>query len=147
MRGGDPDQPVAAVRPGHGRVDLETAAAEHAVGLAREALGGWEPCRDAEELWARLAAAHERLRTLLAARPGLRTVLASAPATAAPQDDPWLDAVVDDAVALGLVGEPHLPLCRAATAAVVGAADRLALSGRPVGADDLPRVLLNLWRG
>lgn len=124
-----------------GRDDLVAAVADAASLAVAEALGEWQPQADEPAFWAAFQAAFDRLQALLADRPELRAVLTTEKGPAR-----WLDACFADAVRLGLVTAGNQLLVRAATAAVIAAADALELAqpGATSG-EDLQHLLQRIW--
>lgn len=141
-----------------GRDDLVRAVVASAVEAVSRALGPWSSHREPESFWADVDGALSRLQGLFAAQPQLRAVLLSTltarpggpGATAATGHDAgpdaWIDAVFDDAVAVGLVTASHRPLVLAATRAVFAAADTVELANPgSVTSADLRGLLTRLW--
>lgn len=127
-----------------GRADLVAAVVDHAGQLAADALGPWVPSADVPSFWAALSAASLRLRSLISERPEMRAHLAALPPR---EDDPWMDALVDNAAALRLYTGRDRPAAVVLTTALLGAVDRLELE-RPgrVSDADLAAMLAALWR-
>jgi AcrR family transcriptional regulator len=125
-----------------GRDDVIRAATDAAGNAVAEAVGAWDRHADAERFWSAIDDALSRMRELLAQRPELREL----------RDreshglDDWLDDVLADAEALGLVTTPNRAFARAATAAIIGAADALdAAQPGAVAAGDIRHMLGRVW--
>lgn len=125
-----------------GRDDVVQAATDHAVAVVEAALRTWEPVADADALWDQLRAAIGRMRSLLAARTELRPLLAGVDGAI----DAWIGAVFADADRLGIVTASNRRLARAATAAVLAAADALDVA-QPgsVTPEELEEMLRHVW--
>ncbi len=124
-----------------GRDDVIRAATDAAGNAVADAVGAWERHADADRFWSALDAALSRMRDLLARRPELRS------STSDGLGD-WLDDVLADAEALGLVATANRALARAATAAIIEAADGLdAAQPGAVPVGDIRRMLGRVWSG
>lgn len=108
-----------------GREDLVAAVREHAVSLARAALGEWVRTEQERDFWQSFSAAEERLRAFLAANPALRSALASRGDQGS--HDEWVDALVANAAELGLVPIGRELLAAAVTSGLLAALDSLEL--------------------
>lgn len=108
-----------------GREDLVAAVREHAVSLARAALGKWVRTEQERDFWQSFSAAEERLRAFLAANPALRSALASRGDQGS--HDEWVDALVANAAELGLVPIGRELLAAAVTSGLLAALDSLEL--------------------
>ncbi|MDI6099990.1 TetR/AcrR family transcriptional regulator [Actinoplanes sp. NEAU-A12] len=127
-----------------GKEDLFGAVAGDVAARTVAVLGAWPEAATADELWKRLTEGSARLRAHLRNHPGDRAVLAAADRPAG-AEDPWITAMVANGVRIGLIDPaPGIAFVTAATAAVIGVADGLALD-RP-GDDVTPALRLLLER-
>lgn len=130
-----------------GKDDLYAAVVAGSLARLAAVLGDWPPVTDEAALWAAFHAANARLAAFLAANPDDRALLAAAGARG--EGSPWLAAVFDNAVALGLVDlAPGRALMERATAAVLSAFDDWSLSQPPAEPDAarVEQLLRRLWR-
>ncbi|MBZ9598665.1 TetR/AcrR family transcriptional regulator [Streptomyces erythrochromogenes] len=134
-----------------GREDLLTAVLDGVQGRLLDALGPWEPARDADDFGARFAAGSAALATHLGGHPE-DLALADA-AIGRTSGGPWLGwfgALVTDGRRIGLIRDDvDHALMVSATAAVVRAADTwaLALLTTAPGTGDPGAQLWTLLRG
>ncbi len=125
-----------------GRDDVITAATAAAGSAVAEAVGAWNRHADPERFWSALDDALTRMRQLLTERPELRELGDGA----ADGLNGWLDEVLADADALGLVTAPNRAFARASTAAIIGAADSLeAAQPGAVAPGDVRHMLARIW--
>ena len=132
-----------------GKDDLVAEVFREAMAEVAAQLGPWRPAPDAAAFWRQLREGSEALQRYLAARPEWVALLAHAPTL--PSGDPWLQAVVADGQALGVIrADIDRGLLLDATAGVLRAADAYVLRAWAVGgAPDLDAagsLLAALWR-
>ncbi|MFC9660002.1 TetR/AcrR family transcriptional regulator [Nocardia sp. NPDC127606] len=125
-----------------GREDLLVAVRAAAADRVAEALGPWEPLPDVDSFWAAFHAGSQRLQFLLSEAPELRRVLEDA----VPALQSWINGFFENALDLGLVTTANRALARAATGAILAAADatELAAAGS-VTPKDVATVLRAIW--
>ncbi|MEV4481518.1 TetR/AcrR family transcriptional regulator [Micromonospora coxensis] len=127
-----------------GKSDLVDAVRAAAVRKVAAALGDWTTQPDPAAFWAEFHAGARRLTACLAGAPELRQALTTVTGSAL---DDWVDAFFANAVALGLVSAQRRRLARAATGAILAAADAVELAEPgSVSTADLEAVLRAVWR-
>lgn len=129
-----------------GKSDLFATVLADCVNRARSEVGDWTSATDATAFWAELTTATQALVHHLDAHPDDRSVLAQAPRS--PEPNPWTQAMIDDAIRLGLVDATERALITVATQGVLDALDDHALD-HPDHASEiagrLPHLLARLW--
>ena len=135
-----------------GREDLVRAVVGAVVARLEAVLGAWEPVTSEEAFWSELSAQSAALRSHLVTHADDLAMLATLEPGEWPQAQVWLEAMLENGRAVGVVRrDVPAPVMAAVTRAVFSTLDGLAVEALRAGVavdEALGRTLLEgLWRG
>ncbi|MDX2013676.1 MAG: TetR/AcrR family transcriptional regulator [Myxococcaceae bacterium] len=117
-----------------GREDLVRAVVARVVARLEAALGRWAPVDSARAFWAQLEAQSAALRAHLASNAEELAIVAALEPNEWPQAQAWLDAMLENGRAVGVIRTDVAPLVMAqVTRAVLSTLDGLAVEALQAG--------------
>jgi hypothetical protein len=135
-----------------GREDLVSAVVARVLRRLVAVLGPWTPVGDVSAFWRQLSTQRAALQRHLATHPEELAIVAQLEVTPWPQAEAWLEAMVENGRALGLVRrevprEVMAKVTRAVLTAIDGVAVEALRAGTPFDGSLLESLLGGLWRG
>jgi AcrR family transcriptional regulator len=135
-----------------GREDLVSAVVARVLRRLVAVLGPWTPVGDVSAFWRQLSTQRAALQRHLATHPEELAIVAQLEVTPWPQAEAWLEAMVENGRALGLVRrevprEVMAKVTRAVLTAIDGVAVEALRAGTPFDGSLSESLLGGLWRG